>query len=186
MNINWKSEQELPEENGVVGLLWCPADPEIEGDVPFFAGLYLFGGGTWQNEETMEEPDAPFFWMLEAEFSASLPAMCRVGAQEAAPEPDLRMTAGRNGRTLAAFRESFGDAYCAFYAQSQAEILAECLKEWKLWQPSDEDWLSRTQQAVAWVAMGLDLLRPILGGGAVGRWRWRKSRNWPACRRRYG
>ncbi len=88
MNLNWKSHLETPGENGVIGLLARPANPDDAEDVPFILGLYLFQGGTWLSEEFEEEPDAPYFWVLESELLAGLPAAGFCGADFSPPRSD--------------------------------------------------------------------------------------------------
>lgn len=49
------------------------ADVWIEGEM-MLTGLYQWQGGTWINLETDEEPDAPFWWVLESDALAAFSA----------------------------------------------------------------------------------------------------------------
>lgn len=167
MDIQWKSHEEQPEPALAVGLLARPANPEDPEDVPYIAGLYMWAGGTWKREETDDEPDAPYFWILESDLVDMLAAEPFRLAQPVAPALPMPPVCNR---VVEDMLEWMGEGKVLMYAWTTCLNLGLVLHDLEMEMArgtATPQTRALARQRAGRMAIALSLLRPLLGEDGV-------------------
>jgi hypothetical protein len=72
--LHWRPHVEKPATTEPVTALLAIDDPEEQTEPRILAGIYLWRGGQWVNEETFKPCAEPFWWVFEDELIRTLPS----------------------------------------------------------------------------------------------------------------